>query len=179
MKNVSILGSTGSIGRSTLSVVASMADAFQIGALAAGRDIDRLAEQVVRFGPQFVSVASRSDVPRLTEQLRGAELRKLPEIGWGELGLIQAACYDNIDIVVSGTVGAVGFVPTYKALALGRRVCLANKETLGMRGETTDEVKRLILTASGGPFRQATEEEMSTATVDRALAHPTWNMGSK
>ena len=209
MKNVSILGSTGSIGRSTLSVVASMADAFQIGALAAGRDIDRLAEQVVRFGPQFVSVASQSDVPRLTEQLRGAELRKLPEIGWGELGLIQAACYDNIDIVVSGTVGAVGFVPTYKALALGRRVCLANKETLVMagelmtstakksgaellpvdsehnalhqcmRGETTDEVKRLILTASGGPFRQATEEEMSTATVDRALAHPTWNMGSK
>jgi 1-deoxy-D-xylulose-5-phosphate reductoisomerase len=209
MKNVSILGSTGSIGRSTLSVVASMADAFQIGALAAGRDIDRLAEQVERFRPQFVSVASQSDVPRLIERLRGAEFRKLPEIGWGEQGLIQAACYDNIDIVVSGTVGAVGFVPTYKALSLGRRVCLANKETLVMagelmtatarksgaellpvdsehnalhqcmRGETTEEVKRLILTASGGPFRQATEQEMSTATVDRALAHPTWNMGSK
>lgn len=209
MKNVSVLGSTGSIGQSTLSVVASMPDAFQIGALAAGRDVDRLADQVVRFGPQFVSVANESDIVRLRERLVSAGIGKMPQIAWGDEGLVQAACHDGIDIVVSGTVGAVGFVPTYKALSLGRRVCLANKETLVMagelmtavarnsgaellpvdsehnalhqcmRGESKDEVKRLILTASGGPFRQSTLQEISNATVNQALAHPTWNMGSK
>ncbi|HEY6327987.1 MAG TPA: 1-deoxy-D-xylulose-5-phosphate reductoisomerase [Blastocatellia bacterium] len=209
MTNISILGSTGSIGQSTLSVVASMGDAFQVEALAAGRDIDRLVQQIVRFGPQFVSVANQEDVPKLAEKLRQSGFWPLPEIGWGEQGLVQAACNDNIDIVVSGTVGAVGFVPTYKALTLGRRVCLANKETLVMagelmtaaarksgaellpvdsehnalhqcmRGEKIDEVKRLILTASGGPFRNATAEQMSAATVEQALAHPTWTMGSK
>jgi len=209
MKNVSVLGSTGSIGQSTLSVVASMPDAFQIGALAAGRDVDRLADQVVRFGPQFVSVANESDIVRLRERLVSAGIGKMPQIAWGDEGLVHAACHDGIDIVVSGTVGAVGFVPTYKALSLGRRVCLANKETLVMagelmtaaarnsgaellpvdsehnalhqcmRGESKDEVKRLILTASGGPFRQSTLQEISNATVNQALAHPTWNMGSK
>ena len=209
MKNVSILGSTGSIGQSTLSVVASMADAFQVGALAAGRDIGRLVEQIGRFRPQFVSVASEADVPSLAQRLSLAKIEKPPEIGWGEQGLVQAACADGIDIVVSGTVGAVGFVPTYRALALGRRVCLANKETLVMagelmtaaakksgaellpvdsehnalhqcmRGEQIGEVKRLILTASGGPFREATIERIAGATVEQALAHPTWNMGSK
>jgi 1-deoxy-D-xylulose-5-phosphate reductoisomerase len=209
MKNVGILGSTGSIGQSTLSVVASLSNAFQVGALAAGRDIERLAEQVVRFQPELVSIGDEADVPRLREILRRSSAAKLPEITWGPEGLIQVACHDSIDVLVSGTVGAVGFVPTYKALLLGRRVCLANKETLVMagelmtkaakesgaellpvdsehnalhqclRGETVDEVSRLILTASGGPFRQASAEQMASATVDQALAHPTWNMGPK
>src|SRR5262249_34895259 len=132
-----------------------------------------------------------------------------PEITFGEHGLVAVAAMDDVETVISATVGAVGFVPTYKALSMGRRVCLANKETLVMagelmiraareskdellpgvrehngldqcmRGEKVDEVKRLILTASGGPFRQTPIEQMREATVEQALAHPTWQMGSK
>jgi len=208
MKKLSILGSTGSIGQSTLSVVQSLGDRFAVCALAAGRDLDGLVAQILRFKPQLVSVAQESDVPVLRARLRAAAV-KLPEIAWGDEGLIAVACMEGLDIVVSATVGAVGFLPTYKALALGRRVCLANKETLVMagelmtgaartsgaellpvdsehnalhqclRGERLDEVKRLILTASGGPFREIPIEKMREATVKEALNHPTWQMGSK
>ncbi|MGH9763038.1 MAG: 1-deoxy-D-xylulose-5-phosphate reductoisomerase [Blastocatellia bacterium] len=209
MKTISILGSTGSIGQSTLSVVESLKDQFQVAALAAGREVDRLAEQILKFKPALVSVANEADVARLKEQLGSANLARLPDIHWGEAGLVAVACHEDVDIVVSGTVGAVGFVPTYKALCLGRRVCLANKETLVMagelmtraarefhadllpvdsehnalhqcmRGESTHEVKRLILTASGGPFRQWTKGQLEEASIKQALAHPTWQMGSK
>src|SRR5207247_4457682 len=131
-----------------------------------------------------------------------------PELAFGGDGLIAVACMDGVDTVVSATVGAVGFLPTYKALAMGRRVCLANKETLVMagelmtraaiesgaellpvdsehnalhqclRGEEHDEVRRIILTASGGPFRTKKKTEMKDATVSEALRHPTWNMGA-
>lgn len=208
MKNISVLGSTGSIGRNTLSVIESLGDRFAISALAAGRDIDRLAGQISRFRPALVSVACQEDIPALAERL--AALRcPLPEVAHGSEGLVAAACCDGVDTVVSATVGAVGFLPTYRALLLGRRVCLANKETLVMagelmtraartsgaellpvdsehnalhqclRGERAGEVRRLILTASGGPFRSSTESEMREATVEQALAHPTWQMGSK
>ncbi|HEX8091660.1 MAG TPA: 1-deoxy-D-xylulose-5-phosphate reductoisomerase [Blastocatellia bacterium] len=209
MKSISILGSTGSIGQSTLSVVESLSERFVVSGLAAGRDLDRLAGQVARFQPRLVSVADEADIPELKERLRAAGVARTPEIAWGEEGLLSVACLDGVDIVVSATVGAVGFLPTYKALSLGRRVCLANKETLVMagemmtraargsgaellpvdsehnalhqcmRGEQIREVKRLILTASGGPFRQVPIERMREATVEEALAHPTWQMGSK
>src|SRR5215471_21493546 len=209
MKIISILGSTGSIGQSTLSVVQSLPGKFQVAALAAGRDINRLADQVSIFRPRLVSVAEAADVSILRNALRDKRLDPLPEIAWGEEGLLAVACWEDSEIVVSCTVGAVGFLPTYSALRLGRRVCLANKETLVMagelmtraasesgaellpvdsehnalhqclRGERNNEVERLILTASGGPFRLATLEQMRAATVDQALAHPTWQMGSK
>ena len=209
MKSVSILGSTGSIGQSTLSVIDSHPDKFYVAALAAGRDLDGLARQVARVRPTFVSVASEGDIPALKEKLRAGGVEHLPEIAFGAQGLVQAACADGIDIVVSATVGAVGFLPTYRALSMGRRVCLANKETLVMagelmtraaresgaellpvdsehnalhqclRGERVEEVSRLILTASGGPFRESSLERMNEATVEEALAHPTWQMGSK
>ncbi|MEW6212766.1 MAG: 1-deoxy-D-xylulose-5-phosphate reductoisomerase [Acidobacteriota bacterium] len=209
MKNVSILGSTGSIGTSTLSVIASMEDRFAVSALAAGRDIATLARQTARFRPRLVSVAEQADIDSLKEKLSALGISEFPEIASGEEGLILAASIDDTEIVVSATVGAVGFVPTYRALMLGRRVCLANKETLVMagelmtraardagaellpvdsehnalhqclRGERVDEVKRLILTASGGPFRTATMDEMRAAKVKEALAHPTWQMGEK
>jgi 1-deoxy-D-xylulose-5-phosphate reductoisomerase len=209
MKSISILGSTGSIGQSTLSVVDSLKDKFFVAALAAGRDLEGLAKQVTRYRPSLVSVASESDVPNLKQRLRDAGLDKLPEIAFGQEGLVAVACLAGVDTVVSATVGAVGFLPTYKALAMGRRVCLANKETLVMagelmtkaardsgadllpvdsehnalhqcmRGEHVREVKRLILTASGGPFRLTPIEQMRTATIEQALAHPTWQMGSK
>lgn len=209
MKSISILGSTGSIGQSTLSVIESLNEQFVVSALAAGRDLDRLAEQVARFQPRLVSVAEEGDLPKLREKLRAAGVEAMPEFAFGEEGLIAVACLDSVDVVVSATVGAVGFLPTFKALSLGRRVCLANKETLVMagelmtgaardagaellpvdsehnalhqcmRGEQTREVKRLILTASGGPFRQTPIDHMRQATVEQALAHPTWQMGSK
>jgi 1-deoxy-D-xylulose-5-phosphate reductoisomerase len=209
MKNVGILGSTGSIGRSTLSVIASLEERFNVCALAAGRDLDRFVDQIKRFNPVMVSVADENDVSQLREKLRAEHVSRLPEILHGEDGLVAVACCDDADIVVSATVGAVGFLPTYRALSLGRRVCLANKETLVMagelmtrtaresgaellpvdsehnalhqclRGERLEEVSRLILTASGGPFREATLDEMNEATVEQALAHPTWQMGSK
>lgn len=209
MKNVTILGSTGSIGQNTLSVIASLRERFAVSALAAGRDLEGLARQVARFHPRLVSVAEESDVPELAKRLREEGVSPIPEIVFGDQGLVEVACVPDAEIVVSATVGAVGFLPTYKALELGRRVCLANKETLVMagelmtraaresgaellpvdsehnalhqclRGERTNEVKRLILTASGGPFREASLAEMNRATVDQALAHPTWQMGSK
>jgi 1-deoxy-D-xylulose-5-phosphate reductoisomerase len=209
MKSVSILGSTGSIGQSTLSVIESLSEEFFVSALAAGRDLDGLARQVVRFRPRLVSVAEEADVTKLREKLREAGVTAMPDFAWGEAGLVAVACLEGVDTVVSATVGAVGFLPTYKALSLGRRVCLANKETLVMagelmtraalesgaellpvdsehnalhqcmRGEQTREVKRLILTASGGPFRRTPIERMREATVEEALAHPTWQMGSK
>lgn len=209
MKNISILGSTGSIGQSTLSVVDSLSDKFVVAGLAAGRDLQGLARQVTRYRPRLVSVAEERDIPALKDNLRACGIDRLPEIAFGEEGLVAVACLDGVDTVVSATVGAVGFLPTYKALAMGRRVCLANKETLVMagelmtrvametgadllpvdsehnalhqcmRGEHVREVKRLILTASGGPFRQTPIERMRDATVEEALAHPTWQMGSK
>ncbi|HWO00622.1 MAG TPA: 1-deoxy-D-xylulose-5-phosphate reductoisomerase [Blastocatellia bacterium] len=209
MTTISILGSTGSIGQSTLSVVESLSDKFVVSALAAGRDLEGLTRQIARFNPRLVSVADETDVSVLKNSLRAAGIDPLPEIAFGEEGLVAVASLEGVDTVVSATVGAVGFLPTYKALSLGRRVCLANKETLVMagelmtraardagaellpvdsehnalhqcmRGEQLSEVKRLILTASGGPFRQTPLEVMQRATVEEALAHPTWQMGSK
>lgn len=209
MKSVSILGSTGSIGLSTLSVIDSLPDKFVVAGLAAGRDLDGLARQVASYRPRLVSIANEPDIPVFKEKLRAAGVDRFPDICFGDEGLIAVACLDGVDTVVSATVGAVGFLPTYKALAMGRRVCLANKETLVMagelmtraaieagaellpvdsehnalhqcmRGEHVREVKRLILTASGGPFRNTPIERMRAATVEEALAHPTWQMGSK
>lgn len=209
MKNITILGSTGSIGQNTLSVISSLSERFSVSALAAGRDLEGLARQVAKFQPRLVSVAQEGDIPELIKRLRDAGVSRMPEIIFGEQGLVEVACIADAEIVVSATVGAVGFLPTYKALELGRRVCLANKETLVMagelmtrvtresgaellpvdsehnalhqclRGERTNEVKRLILTASGGPFRETPLAEIKRATVEQALAHPTWQMGAK
>jgi 1-deoxy-D-xylulose-5-phosphate reductoisomerase len=209
MKKLSILGSTGSIGQSTLSVVDYLRDDFQVVALAAGKGIAELADQIARYRPQLVSVSDPGDLPALQEKLRQQGVRAMPEFMSGEAGLVAVACHTEVDTVVSATVGAVGFLPTYRALQLGRRVCLANKETLVMagelmtraaresgaellpvdsehnalhqcmRGEKVEEVRRLILTASGGPFREKSIEEIRQATVEKALAHPTWQMGAK
>jgi 1-deoxy-D-xylulose-5-phosphate reductoisomerase len=206
---VSILGSTGSIGCNSLRVLQSLGPArFRVVALGAGRNVERLAVQVSRFNPELVSVESEE----AAEQLR-AELYKRsapnPAISIGEAGLVEVATHPDADCVVSGTVGAVGFVPTLRALEAGKRVALANKETLVMagelmtraieksgaellpvdsehnalhqclRGEKRSEVRRLVLTASGGPFRTRDQAAMASASVAEALQHPTWNMGAK
>jgi 1-deoxy-D-xylulose-5-phosphate reductoisomerase len=202
---VVILGSTGSIGRSTLEVVAHHEDRFEVVGLTAGAQAERLAEQVRAFRPRAVALADAGAARRLQERL-GDES---PEIFVGPEGAARVAVDTGADVVVAGIVGAAGLVPTLAAVESGRVVALANKETLVVAGELMmrrakecgaallpvdsehnaihqclrsgerSEVKRLLLTASGGPFRGRGAAELSKVTVDQALDHPTWNMGPK
>ncbi len=208
IQGIAILGSTGSIGCNTLRVVESLGGAFRVVALSAGRNVAELAAQVARHRPEYVSVADEESAEQL-----GAELSRqgsaVPRLGIGEAGLIETATHGAASCVVSATVGAIGFVPTLRALEAGKRVALANKETLVMagalmteaasrsgaeilpvdsehnalhqclRGERRAEVRRLVLTASGGPFRTKSRAEMDNATVAEAMRHPTWEMGAK
>jgi 1-deoxy-D-xylulose-5-phosphate reductoisomerase len=208
-QGIAILGSTGSIGCNALSVVESFADGrFRVVALAAGRNVARLAEQVERHAPELVAVEDEAAAESLKVELGRLGLRT-PRVMTGEAGLVEVATHGAARTVVSATVGAVGFVPTLRALEAGKRVALANKETLViagelmtraartsgaellpvdsehnalhqcLRGERREEVRRLILTASGGPFREKSLSAMSSATVEEAMRHPTWNMGAK
>jgi 1-deoxy-D-xylulose-5-phosphate reductoisomerase len=208
-QGIAILGSTGSIGCNTLKVVESFgAERFRVVALAAGRNVARLAEQVERHAPELVAVEDEDAAAKLIEELKRRGVSS-PRIKTGEAGMVEVATHGAARTVVSATVGAVGFVPTLRALEAGKRVALANKETLViagelmtraaaasgaellpvdsehnalhqcLRGERREEVRRLILTASGGPFRNKTAGAMAEATVEEAMRHPTWNMGAK
>jgi 1-deoxy-D-xylulose-5-phosphate reductoisomerase len=206
---IAILGSTGSIGVNTLRVVDAFDDDFQVIALAAGRNVGKLAEQCARYRPELVSVETEDCAGELRAELRRANVAAPPRILSGEAGLVEVATHERAGCVVSATVGAVGFVPTLRALEAGKRVALANKETLViagelmtraaaasgaellpvdsehnalhqcLRGERRAEVRRLVLTASGGPFRTKPRAEMERATVAEAMRHPTWEMGAK
>ena len=205
MKHLSVLGSTGSIGRSTLDVVARLPDRFKVVALAAGRNIPELADQVARFEPELVSVALEEDIARLRELVPAFRGR----IVHGEEGLVACARHEGADTVVAGLVGAVGLASAHAAVAAGKRLALANKETLVVAGEMITEtarasgaeilpvdsehnaihqalragrpgeVKRLVLTGSGGPFRTRPLATFEDITVEDALRHPTWKMGPK
>src|SRR2546429_3900191 len=208
-RGVAILGSTGSIGCNTLRVIQSLGpERFRVVALGAGRNIGKLADQIAHHQPELVSVEREDSAQQLKAELTSRNVR-LPQIVVGEEGLVEVATHTRADCVVSATVGAVGFVPTLRALEAGKRVALANKETLVMagelmtraaassgaeilpvdsehnalhqclRGEQRAEVRRLVLTASGGPFRTKSATEMETATVAEAMRHPTWQMGAK
>ena len=209
-KGIAILGSTGSIGCNTLRVVESLggSERFRVVALGAGHNVAELASQIAAHLPEVVSVDSEVAAHELRARLFELDV-DLPRIIVGEPGLIEVATHPQADIVVSATVGAVGFVPTLRALEAGKRVALANKETLVMagelmtkaaresgaellpvdsehnalhqclRGEQRSEVRRIVLTASGGPFRTSTKAEIKASTVSEALRHPTWNMGAK
>ena len=207
MKGISILGSTGSIGCNTLKVIEHLGD-LRVVALGAGRNMPKLAEQIARFKPELVSVDDEQCAAILKKELH--HLGALtPRIELNSKGLEAVATHDQADTVVSAAVGAVGFVPTLRAIEAGKRVALANKETLVMagelmtnaaersgaeilpvdsehnaihqclRGEKTSEVRRLILTASGGPFRTRSKSEIEAATIEEALDHPNWKMGDK
>jgi 1-deoxy-D-xylulose-5-phosphate reductoisomerase len=209
MKNVVILGSTGSIGGNTLKVIDHLRGSFRVIGLAAGKNIATLAEQVATFKPAVVSVAQEQDIPRLHECLAATGSTHAPRVLAGLEGMIEVATHPEADTVVSAAVGAVGLLPTYEAIGRGKRVALANKETLVMAGALmtrrakaagaellpidsehnalhqclhgveSRHVQRLILTASGGPFRTAPVHRMAQATPDEALQHPTWRMGRK
>jgi 1-deoxy-D-xylulose-5-phosphate reductoisomerase len=208
-KGIAILGSTGSIGCNTLRVIESLGgNRFRVVALAAGLNVEKLADQIAVHLPEVVSVETETAAHELRSRLFERNV-DLPRIVIGEAGLVEVATHPQADCVVSATVGAVGFVPTLRALEAGKRVALANKETLVMagelmtraarksgaellpvdsehnalhqclRGEKRSEVRRIVLTASGGPFRTKNKAEIKEATVAEAMRHPTWSMGAK
>ena len=208
-RGVSILGSTGSIGCNTLRVIDALGpERFRVVALGAGRNVAKLADQISQRKPLLVSVADEEAAALLRSELSRRNT-SVPQILIGEQGLVEIATHEAADCVVSATVGAIGFVPTLRALEAGKRVALANKETLVMagelmtraaeksgaellpvdsehnalhqclRGEKRAEVRRIILTASGGPFRTRDKAAIQSATVAEAMKHPTWNMGAK
>ncbi|PLX83953.1 MAG: 1-deoxy-D-xylulose-5-phosphate reductoisomerase [Desulfuromonas sp.] len=205
MRRLAILGSTGSIGVSTLEVVASFADRFRVHALTAGRNLDLLVEQIQRYDPLMVAVPSEEDAIRLAERLGS----RRPQVLHGVPGLIACAASNDADIVVSAIVGAAGLEPTLAAIEAGKDVALANKETLvvagqlvmervarqrcrlfpvdsehsaifqALEGHRKEDVRRLILTASGGPFRCHPVEDLVRVQPEQALSHPNWSMGRK
>ncbi len=202
-RRIALLGSTGSIGRQTLDVVRCYPEHFSVVALAARSNISLLAQQVQEFAPTLT--ACFAETPELERAAREA----LPGVALGEEGLLEVATNGDVDIVVAATSGLMGLAPTLAAIIAGKTIALANKETLVMaghlvmqaaqsagvsilpvdsehsaiwqclRGEDTAEVNHLILTASGGPFRRATLDQLRSVTVEQALAHPTWLMGPK
>ena len=203
MKKLSILGSTGSIGKSALDLVDLYPDRFQVSTLAARRSVDVLHAQALKYRPQMIALWDA----QAAQDLQG----RLPEIEVlsGQEGVIQAAVHPSVNTVVAAIEGAAGLVPTYRALLEKKDVALANKETLVMAGELImsmvgeggsnllpvdsehsalhqclrgakkEEVHRLVLTASGGPFFSKSREQLEGVTVEEALNHPTWEMGPK
>jgi 1-deoxy-D-xylulose-5-phosphate reductoisomerase len=206
MKRISILGSTGFIGTSTLDVIAAYPERFKVVGLAAGKNLDRLSQQIKAFKPDIVSVPDETRAKKLKELIPS----HLPvQVAWDQSGMIAVASHENTDTVVSAMVGSVGLVPTMAAIQSGKTVALANKETLvvagrlimeaarsqgvglipvdsehsavfqALEGNRRDDVNRIILTASGGPFLQLDAAALSNITPEEALNHPVWEMGKK
>jgi 1-deoxy-D-xylulose-5-phosphate reductoisomerase len=202
-RRIALLGSTGSIGRQTLDVVRCFPEHFRVVALAARQNIELLAKQAREFDVPVTACFAES--PEIAQAARAA----LPDVLLGEQGLLEVATLPEADIIVAATSGLVGLNPTLAAIRAGKTIALANKETLVMgghlvmeearragvsilpidsehsalwqclRGEQIADVRCLIITASGGPFRHSTLEEVRSVTVEQALAHPTWRMGPK
>ncbi len=205
MKHLAILGSTGSIGRSTLSVVESFPDRFQVATLAAGRNLDLAFDQAQRWRPQIISVATESDAAILESKLNSTST----EVVSGPEGAVRVATHPDADFVVSAIVGVAGLEATYEAVHAGKTVGLANKECLVaagelitaearrqgkpllpidsehnavhqcLRGGRMHEVRRIWLTASGGPFLNTPKSKFADITIEQALNHPTWKMGNR
>ena len=205
-KNLAVLGATGSIGTSTLDIVRQFPDRFRILSLAAGRNVELLARHIMEFRPRLAAVLEQADRDRLAALLPDSlEI----ELLWGDPGMRAAASLEEVDMVVTGVVGAAGLMPTLAAIDAGKPIALANKETLVMAGEIVmaraagagvpilpvdsehsaifqcigshprPEVDRLFLTASGGPFRTLPAEEFEAIRPEQALKHPNWSMGAK
>lgn len=208
MKRIAILGSTGSIGRSTLSVAESYPDRFQIVTLAAGSNLEAAFEQAKRWRPRVISMAAEADANTLRARLKKEGLGEI-EVVHGAAGTVRVATHAEVDFVVSAIVGVAGLEATYEAVRAGKILGLANKECLVaagelitaearrqgkpllpidsehnavhqcLRGGRMDEVERIWLTASGGPFHKTPESEFASITVEQALNHPTWKMGRR
>jgi len=209
VKQLSILGSTGSIGRQCLSVVEALLGRFGVVALAAGANLEELAGQIERHHPEVVSVADAKRADELSQLLREKGVSPRPEIHHGREGMRIVGTHSKADIVVSAAVGVVGLEATYEAVKLRKTVALSNKEVLVaagelvmaaakkagrellpvdsehnaihqcLRGGTHGEVRRIVLTASGGPFRKTPLAGLANVTREQALAHPNWRMGNR
>ena len=205
MKKIAILGSTGSIGTQTLDVVREHSDELQVVALAAGTNKERLKEQIKEFHPKLVSLSDEKKAQELKEELAGEQV----EVVCGMEGLIEVAGADSADVVVTAVVGMMGILPTMEAIKKGKDIALANKETLvtaghliipmakeygvsilpvdsehsaifqSLQGEAKAALDKILLTASGGPFRGKSAEFLETVTLEAALNHPNWSMGPK
>jgi 1-deoxy-D-xylulose-5-phosphate reductoisomerase len=203
-KKIAILGSTGSIGTQTLDVISYHPERFQVEALSAGRNIDLLIKQALQFQPKLVTIADSA----LADKVK-SELPETIRVLYGQAGLIEAAACTDADLVVTALVGSQGLQPTIAAIESGKHIGLANKETLVtaghiikqklekykvsllpidsehsaifqcLNGESLKDVSKLILTASGGSFRDRTRDELKGVTVEEALNHPNWSMGAK
>lgn len=208
MKRIAILGSTGSIGRSTLDVIEHHPDRFQLLAIAAGANMEAALEQARRWRPKVLSLASEKDAELARSRLKTEGLSNI-EITSGQAGTVRVATHPEVDFVVSAIVGVAGLKATYEAVRAGKEVGLANKECLVaagelitaearrqgkpllpidsehnavhqcMRGGRIHEVERVWLTASGGPFLNTPKSEFERITVEQALDHPTWKMGKR
>jgi 1-deoxy-D-xylulose-5-phosphate reductoisomerase len=206
MKSLALLGSTGSIGRSTLSIVAKFPEKFQVKTLTAKTSIDRLADQICTFHPEAVAVFDQTAATRLKDRLPAGQN---VQIMYGPDGYRAAAAWDGVDMTVGAMVGAAGLEPVMAAIAAGKDIALANKETLVMAGELVkaaanqkgvrllpidsehsaifqclhghrpQDLDKIILTASGGPFLNTPANEFSRITPALALKHPNWKMGAK
>jgi 1-deoxy-D-xylulose-5-phosphate reductoisomerase len=209
LKQLAILGSTGSIGRQCLSVVEALPERFGVVGLAAGGNLEELMAQIERHEPEVVSVGDAQKADELSRRLREKGIASSPEIHHGPEGMLAVGTHSKADIVVSAAVGVVGLEATYEAVKLGKTVALSNKEVLVaagelvmaaakkagrellpvdsehnavhqcLRGGTHGEVRRLVLTASGGPFRKTPLAALANVTTEQALAHPNWRMGNR
>ncbi len=209
MKRLAILGSTGSIGRQCLEVVESIPGRFEVVGLSAGENVALMGEQIRRYRPRCVSVATDRAAKALREELSKNGSGSVPEILWGGEGITAVATLPDVDVVVSSTVGVAALSATYEAVLRGKRLALANKEVLVAAGKLvttaaartgaeilpidsehnaihqclragrSSEVRRLVLTASGGPFRKASLSQLQKATPEQALNHPNWRMGQR
>lgn len=205
MKNLIVLGSTGSIGRQTLDVVRSMPGKYRVVGLSAGSNWRLLLSQIKEFRPEMAVLAGEAETKRLSAELG----KECPELGWGRAGMEELAGAPGAGLVVVAVSGAAGIYPTLAAINTGKDVALANKETLVaagqlvmglvrdkgvnllpvdsehsavwqcLRGEAPGTAAKLILTASGGPFRSTEKGRLKNVTVEMALAHPNWQMGKK
>ena len=204
MKNISILGSTGSIGTQTLQIV-DFNDDLNVVAIAAGKNIKLLEEQARKYGPDIVAVYDKDKADELKIMLADTDIKVLS----GMDGLIEVSVYAKSDILVTGIVGMIGIIPTIEAIKAGKDIALANKETLVcaghiimplaaeynvrilpvdsehsaifqcLQGNEGNKINKILLTASGGPFRKYSKEQMQSITLEQALHHPNWNMGPK
>ncbi|HSM85037.1 MAG TPA: 1-deoxy-D-xylulose-5-phosphate reductoisomerase, partial [Candidatus Limnocylindrales bacterium] len=208
MKRIAILGSTGSIGHSTLNVIENNPERFELVAMAAGANVETALQQARRWKPKVLSLASEQDAEKVRKQLRAEGMGEI-EIVHGQAGTVRVATHSEVDFVVSAIVGVAGLKATYEAVRAGKEVGLANKECLVaagelitaearrqgkpllpidsehnavhqcMRGGRMKEVDRVWLTASGGPFLNTPQSEFERITVEQALNHPTWKMGRR
>src|SRR5581483_9989911 len=211
LKTLTLLGSTGSIGISTLDVVGRHPEKYRVHALVAGSNVELLTQQIQRFRPAVVVTATEDSQNRLISSLQetGIPRECWPELSYGAKARVDAATCSEVDFVMSAIVGVAGLEATYEAIRRGKRVGLANKEVLVASGKLVisasktaktelipvdsehngahqclragrrEDVARLILTASGGPFRETPAQELEAVTPARALNHPTWKMGKR